>query len=226
MTPTPGDYLAEFDFGFTLDARDTALVLIDLQYATASRTAGLGRRLAESGRAEAGRHRFDRIERTCIPAIQGLLDFFRRRRLPVIHVTIGSARADFADLPRNLRQIARAIDNRVGQPAHEVLAELAPLPGEIVVNKTTNGAFQSTGLDAVLRTLQVRGVLFCGVSTEVCVESTARVAVDLGYDCVIVEDGCASGSAERHDAALRVFARSLGRVATAAEILRELAPGG
>lgn len=223
MTHPATDYMKEFDFGFRLDPARTALVIIDMQYASACRTTGLGKWLADGGRAEMGKSRFDRIEGICVPTIQRLLRFFRERRMRVIYVTIGSLSPDYADMPRNLRQVARSVGNRVGEPVHAILREIAPEPDEIVMNKTTTGAFQSTGLDAVLRTLGIEGLLFCGVSTDQCVESTARVAADLGYDCVIVEDGCASTAPERHDATLRGFGRFLGRVASADALMAELA---
>jgi len=231
MSELPNDYLDAFDFGFTLRPAHTALLVIDMQYASASRTAGLGRKLAADGRAELGRYRFDRIETVCIPAIRRLLRFFRDGGLRVVYVTIGSNCPDFGDMPPNLRKVARAHNNRAGQPEHGILDEIAPQPGEIVVNKTTTGAFASTGLDSTLRTMGIGDLLLCGVSTDQCVESTARAAADLGYNCVIVEDGCASASPVRHDATLRAFQRMLGRVATSEAVLRELAreaaaPGG
>src|SRR4051812_42121001 len=170
------DYIDDFTFGFTLAPKHTALVIIDMQYASASRTMGLGRTLEANGRAEAGRYRFDRIETVCIPAIARLLAFFRSHALRIIYVTIGSAGADFADMPENLAKLARAFNNRNGEPEHEILAEIAPAPGEIVVNKTTSGAFASTGLDTMLRAMGIRDLVLCGVSTDVCVENTARFA--------------------------------------------------
>lgn len=218
--PAATDYA--FELAFELDPRSTALLVIDMQYASACRSTGLGAHLERTGRAEQGAYRFDRIEGVVLPAIRKLLDDFRARGLPVVYVTVGSARDDYADMPRNLAVLARTFDNRVGEPVHAILAEIMPLEGDIVVNKTTTGAFQSTDLERRLRALGVTDLAICGVSTDQCVESTARVAADLGFNCVIVDDGCASASPARHEATLRAFGRVLGRTASSGQVIAEL----
>lgn len=100
------DHFAQFDFGFTLTASKTALMIIDMQYASASRDMGMGRRLNLRGQNELGRYRFDRIEKTCVPTIQRLLQFFRAHGLRIIYLTIGSNLSDYMDMPQNLREVA------------------------------------------------------------------------------------------------------------------------
>ena len=97
-----------------------------------------------------------------------------------------------------------------------------PLPGEAVVNKTTMSAFHSSGFERLVQAMGRTQLCFTGVSTNSCVEGTARDAADRGFQCVIVEDGCGAASADLHDATCRNFARLLGRVATAREVEREL----
>lgn len=222
MRPT-NDYTLDFTPHFSLDRQKTALVVVDMQYASACQTTGMGRLLAERGQAELGCYRYDRIERLVVPTIQRLLEFFRRESLRVLYLTIGSEVPDYSDLHPHMRMFAEAVGNTKGNIEHEILAELKPAPGELVINKTTMGAFNSTPLDVVLRAMGVTDLVFVGVSTDLCVETTARDAADRGFHCVMVDDGCATGSQELHDASLRVFQRMLGRVETADAVVDELA---
>ena len=219
------DYLIDFVPDFRLDPPRTALLVIDMQYASGSRTHGLGRLLQEQGREESGRWRFDRIEQIVVPNIQRLLGFFRRHGLRVIYLTVGSELPDYSDLPAPIRGFAMAANNTRGNREHEILDQLRPEPGELVLNKTTAGAFNSTGIDALLTTLGVRDLVITGISTNSCVETTARDAADRGYRCVLVEDGCGAAREELHQATLVSFRRLFGRVAATDEVLAELEAG-
>lgn len=215
------DHIAGFTKPISLDRRRAIAVVIDMQYASASRMAGLGVMLEREGTPEFGAERFERIE-AAVPVIKSVMHGFRSAGLPVLHVMFGSARSDFADLPVRLRAYAQATNNRVGQREHEILDELKPLPDEPVLRKTTISAFASTGIDATLRHLGRDQIVITGVSTNSCVDTTARDAVDRGYECVIVEDGCAATRIAFHDAALATFRRLFGRVATSSEVFDEL----
>src|SRR5690606_16508890 len=122
--------------------------------------------------------RFDRIERSAVPTTQRLLEAFRSRGAGVVHLVLGSRTEDFSDIPPYLRGLAQRTDNRVGRPHHATLASVAPLDGEPVITKSTASAFVSTGLDAELRGRGIEQLVFAGVSTNTCVESTARDAAD------------------------------------------------
>jgi nicotinamidase-related amidase len=87
-------------------------------------------------------------------------------------------------------------------------------------------AFHSTGFERLVRAWGVEQLLFTGISTNSCVEGTARDAADRGFRCVIVEDGCGAASPALHEATCANFARLLGRVAASAEVLRELEISG
>jgi biuret amidohydrolase len=102
---------------------------------------------------------------------------------------------------------------------------LEPRPGELVVNKTTYGPFNSTGLDHALRSMNVASLVGGGVVTNVCVETTARDAADRGYEVVLVDDGCAAFSPEIHEATLLSFQGPFGRVRTTDEVLALLRGG-
>lgn len=219
------DYANGFHRSFELRAGRSALVLVDLQRATASREHGLGSLLAARGEDARGRWRFDHLEHVALPAIHRLLEAYRRLDDLIVFVLLGSARDDYADVAPYLRPLMQATANRVGSPSHELLPGLEPRDGEVVVTKRTASAFLSTDLDARLRAAGVGQLVVAGVSTNSCVESTARDGADLGYDCVIAEDACSCASQALHRAALDSFGRLFGRVATTAEVLAELETG-
>lgn len=219
LDPTQ-DYLGPPSF--TLEPRRTALIVVDMQYASACRTEGLGKKLAAEGRAEVARWRFDRVEQVVVPHIQQLLAFFRRHHLPIIYLTVGSRKPDFSDAPPHQAEFFRSLDNREGSRTHEVLDELKPRPGERVINKTTTGAFASTNLAEVLRQMGVTCLVFTGVSTNMCVDTTARTASDLGYWCVLAEDACGAAKEEYHRAACITWQRGFGRLASTDEVIAEM----
>lgn len=217
------DYLSGLLPPFRLDPRRTALIVVDLQYASGSRTHGLGRQLDAAGRAEEGRYRFDRIETTVVPNVRRLLDTARATGTRVVYLTVGSQLPDYSDLPRHMRGLAEWVGNTAGRREHEILDELAPLPGELVLNKTTTSGFNSAPLDHALRAWGARTLVLVGISTNSCVETTARDAADLGYETLVVEDACGAARQEFHDAALVSIRRQFGRVASTDEVIGELA---
>lgn len=216
------DYIKSFSPSFTLDPDATTLIVIDLQYATGSRTAGLGKLLKEQGREDAGKWRFDRIEQSVIPNVQKLLKFFRGNKLKIIYVTLGSKVADFSDMMPSVKKLAQQLNNTVGYLEHEILKEVKPEPGELVINKTSISAFTTSGIDTILRAMGLQYLIFVGISTNSCVEGTASDAADYGYNCLLVSDGCAAANEEFHNAALKNFQRLLGRVDTTENVIAEL----
>ncbi|MGC1309435.1 MAG: isochorismatase family cysteine hydrolase [Phormidesmis sp.] len=139
---------------------------------------------------------------TIVPAIQQLLAAFRSRGLTVIHTKEGH-RADLLDCPLSKLyrgKSALTIGDQgpmgriliLGEPGNEIIAPLAPLPDEWVIAKPGKGAFYQTGLDDMLRSRQITHLIFTGVTTEVCVQSTLREANDRGYECLLVEDATES----------------------------------
>ena len=142
--------------------------------------------------------------------------------MPVIFITLGSEKGDFSDMPLHALPLARATQNYLGSKTHEILEDLYPLEGEIVINKTTFSAFASSEIDRILKKMDIAYVLCCGVSTNTCVESTARDAADYGYRCLIVEDACSAAAKKYHQASLENFARLFGRVSSTDEVIEEL----
>ncbi|MGQ4618911.1 isochorismatase family protein [Nocardia sp. R7R-8] len=111
-----------------------------------------------------------------------------------------------------------------GSPGARIIPEMAPLPTEPVVGHPGTSAFPTTALDAILRRFGVDTVVFTGVATNVTVEGTARDAIELGYQVVLVSDACAAATDEAHEATLATFGL-LGRVATADQVAAALSQG-
>jgi len=208
---------------FRLDAPRAALVMVDMQYASAHRATGLGRWLDTLGvPPEQAAYRFDRCEQVAVPALRRLLAAFRERGSAVIHVRLGSSVPECRDLAPGLQHVEHVIGNYVGTREYEGLDELAPVDGEPVVTKLTVSAFTSSNLDQLLRNLGLTQLVVCGVSTSHCVDLTARDAADRGYEVVIAEDACVEDTPELHEMSLKLFAQLFGRVASSADVIDEL----
>jgi nicotinamidase-related amidase len=206
-----------------IDLSRAALVMIDMQYATGSRQGALARKLQAEG-SRVGDYRFARIEQQVLPNTLRLRMHFSQLGRPVLHVTIGAAHAGALDAPLHMRRLFNEFHNFVGSREHEILDELKPLPGEHVLRKTTIGAFASTNIDSLLRALGCEQLYLTGVSTNMCVETTAREAADRGYGVTLVEDACGTTHEDLHQVTMRNFQRLFGRVRSCDEALAELQP--
>ncbi len=91
-----------------------------------------------------------------------------------------------------------------GSPGYDIVPELTPPAGDVIVDKTANGAFYQTDLELVLRARGITHLIFSGCTTDVCVHTTLREAVDRKYQCLLVQDACASADAYAHEAALHM----------------------
>lgn len=218
-------YIDIFTRPVAIDPRTTALVPVDLQYASGSREHGLGALLAREGRLAEASYRFDRIDTMVVPNTRRLLDTFRDLGARIVYVTLGCELPDFSDAPPSTASFFRATNNARGQREHEIIDELKPRPGELVVNKRTQGAFASTGLEGILRSLKIDTIVFTGVSTNNCVETSAREASDRGFGVVIVSDATGTCSTEMQDLTLRGFSRLWGRVASTGEVIGDMRAG-
>lgn len=216
------EYIEAFTRKVAIDPRTTALVPVDLQYASGSREHGLGALLARQGRLGEAEYRFRRIEELVIPNTSRLLDSWRGAQARVIYVTLGCELPDFSDAPPSTRAFFQATNNTVGTHEHEIVDEIKPRAGELVINKRTQGAFASSGIETVLRSLGIETIVVTGVSTNNCVETTAREASDRGFGVVIVSDATGTCSEEMQSATLKGFSRLWGRVASTNEVIAEL----
>ena len=105
---------------------------------------------------------------------------------------------------------------------HEVIAALAPRADELVVDKNTSSAFNSTGIEWLLRNMEVETLVVAGMATDMCVETTARDAADRGFNVILVEDATATFFEHHHRAALSGFARVFGQVWDTERVLAAL----
>ena len=112
-----------------------------------------------------------------------------------------------------------------GEVGHDIIPELYPRRGEIVIDKPGKGAFYATSLSDVLDSYAIANLLVCGVTTEVCVNTTVREANDRGYRCVVISDGCASYFPEFHEMGLKMIKAQggiFGWVADSAAVLEAM----
>jgi nicotinamidase-related amidase len=216
------DYIAAFMTERPVEPDKAVLLVIDMQYATGHRTGALARRMEAEGTWETVRWRFERIHDHLIPNAQKLLADFRAAGRRIAFVTLGCALEDYSDAPPHMAKLLSTNGSRIGGREHAIIQELSPLPGEAVINKTTIGAFASTGIDSLLRAWGCEQIYALGVSTNMCVETTAREAADRGYLVTLVDDACATTSAALHEGTLRNFQRLFGRVRSTAQVLSEL----
>jgi nicotinamidase-related amidase len=139
----------------------------------------------------------------------------RRAGILIIHTREGH-RPDLSDAPAiklergdpALRIGAPGPMGRIlvrGEPGHDIIPELYPAAGEPVIDKPGKGAFYQTDLELMLRNRGVETLLVCGVTTEVCVNTTVREANDRGFRCIVLADCCASYFPEFHEAGLKMI---------------------
>jgi len=224
MTTTTPTYIDSYTRQFRLSPRDSALLIVDVQYASGSRYHGLGKLLTAAGTLGSAAYRFDRIDNLVVPNSKRLAQHFRSVGARVIYVTYGCELPDFSDAPVHMREWLIATNNTVGQREHDIVDAIKPLPGDLVLNKNTMGAFGSTGIDAHLRSMNIRNLVVTGVSTNNCVGMTAQEASDRQYGVVMVSDATGTCSDEMQEATLKTFRRLWGRVASTADVIAELQP--
>jgi biuret amidohydrolase len=178
-------------FDYPLAPGHTALVVIDMQ-----------RDFIEPGGFGASLGNDVSHLQSAIAPIAALLAAWRARGWPVLH-TREAHRADLTDCPpaKRLRGTpALRIGDAgpmgrlliAGEPGTDIIAALAPAPGESVIDKPGKGMFCATEAHALLQAAGITHLVFTGVTTEVCVQTSMREANDRGYDCLIVDDATAS----------------------------------
>ena len=171
---------------------------------------------------------FERVKSTVLPNIQRLLGAFRSQGLPIIYFGAGSYLEDGRDLPEimkgfnefGLMLVGQRPIPMVNDPSWQIEDSVAPLPGEMVLNKTSSGPLNSTKLDQILHNLGVNSLVVCGLTTAVCVTQTARETADRGFRVIVAEDACTEMSEEMHKAALFTFSYVFGRVRRTEEVVK------
>ena len=191
---------------FEPDLDRSGLLVVDMQHDDAHRDFALGEYLSEHD-PEAYDYFFGRVEDSVIPGIVKLLADFRQAGVPVVHVTNGHTVAGLHDYLPHRRERARILNfvPHVDTKDYEILPECQPMKDEVVFLKRSTSAFNSTGIDAVLRNMDIRYLFVVGVSTDACVGLTARDASDLGYGTTLVSDCTATFSDDHQNAFERIF---------------------
>lgn len=182
-----------------LHPSSTALVLIDLQHGNVAR--------------ELSPHPAERV----VANAARLADALRKAGATIVYVrvSVGELQAHAND---------RALPGLKAVPPNpsEIVPEAGMQPGDFLVTKRQWGAFEATELDQILRRRGVKDIVMAGIATNIGVESTARVAHDLGYDLVFAEDAMSSIGADMHRFAVEQFFPLMGRVRSTEQLLAEL----
>lgn len=202
-----------------LDPERTAVLLVDMQYHDAHRDHGMGRRAQERGDAAAWAYYWDRLD-AIVPRQQALLAAARATAAEVIYSRIAALTPDCREIGPEYERAGIRVPPDSTEA--EILAELRPRPGEIVLQKSTASVFNSTTLDRVLRNLHRDTLVVAGVLTRGCIESTVRDASDLGYRVLLVEDACGDLTARRHEEALRGMGGSFAELVTTEHVVEML----
>ena len=178
-------------FGFAFDPATTALIIIDMQRDFIE-PGGFGETLGNDVS----------LLQAIVPTTARLLALCRAHGLPVIH-TQECHKPDLSDLPAAKRDRGTPA-LRIGDPGPmgrilvagedgaDIIKDVYPIAGEVVINKPGKGAFYATTLAEHPKTMGVKTLIFAGVTTEVCVQTTMREANDRGYDSLLIEDATES----------------------------------
>ena len=208
-----------------LDLERTALIIIDMQ-----------RDFLEPGGFGAALGNDVTRLQTAVPPLRDVLAAARSSGMLVIHTREGH-RPDMSDAPPHkvergdpaLRIGAPGPMGRIlirGEPGHDIIPELYPVTGEPVIDKPGKGAFYQTDLELMLHNRAIDTLLICGVTTEVCVNTTVREANDRGFRCIVLADCCGSYFPEFHEMGLAMIKAQggiFGSVSGSQPLLRILA---
>lgn len=188
-----------YHFGFDLEK--TALIIIDMQRDFLY-PGGFGEQLGNDVSTT----------NAIIPNVEKMLEVARENELLIIHTREGH-RPDLSDVPPSKQRRGGNIGEQGpmgrilvrGEYGHDIVDELQPLEGEVILDKPGKGAFYQTDLDLILKNKNIETLLVAGVTTHVCVQTTIREANDRGFECLMLEDCCAAFDKKDHDDSIRMI---------------------
>ena len=205
-----------------LEKDKLALILIDMQnYITDKKYSG---KWNSSGEAN---YYYNRIIGIVLPSIKKIIKEFRKLKLKIVYTRISSTDRNLSDISGIAKKVfaEELIDAEGGQyqlyyTEHAAMIDnkLAPEKEDIVIIKSSSGAFCSSNIDLILRSNNISRLVFVGGLTDACVSSSVREAYDRGYLCTVIEDACIAPSQKDHIAALRSLGKYYAWV-TSTEVL-------
>ncbi|OGP94304.1 MAG: hypothetical protein A2157_02115 [Deltaproteobacteria bacterium RBG_16_47_11] len=206
---------------FEINPRKMGLLLVDMQNYDATPDYGIGKNLKTSN-PEVADYFFSRLK-VVVPNCAKLIRFFRLNKLPVFHAAFGASMLDGSDmLPLRKLRLREVPAFTTESFEYQILDELKPERGELVVSKSTRCSFIGTGLDHKMRMVGIETIAVGGAVTEICVASTARGATDLGYKVIFMNDASAGYSEEDHHLTMRGFSLYFGKVMDTDELIATL----
>ena len=156
---------------------------------------------------------------TVIPNLRALQQAFRAHKIDVVHARIACLLEDGRD--RSLSQKMPGWNNLLmptNTEESQIITELSPAAGEIVVTKTTDSALTGTNLRLILANMGIRNVIVTGIYTDQCVSSSVRSLADESFNVIVVEDCCAAGTMELHQRELEIINMIYCHVLSSAEL--------